>query len=228
MNQSPFTIGRSKECSLGIETRTISRRHAAVLFDDENVLIRDLKSRNGTKVNGELLDPEVPRQLAHHDVLQLGKYAFRISIRDAKTKQPHQPDAVDRTTLSDAPFLSEQTTPGAPKLLSELDELASQLTFVERLESDDDEDSSVETYHLKVEERESVPSSSKEPSTKGSTGSSAEPAEHDQRPTPQERNDSDDEPVSKNKGKIPEHLRPKPPKDSQNAAAEALKNLFVR
>jgi len=45
-------IGRSAECDIQLGAQNVSRRHAAVLFRQEEYLIEDLGSTNGVLVNG--------------------------------------------------------------------------------------------------------------------------------------------------------------------------------
>ncbi len=46
------TLGRSEECEVTIEDPLVSRRHAQIAVDGEEVRLIDLGSRNGVKVNG--------------------------------------------------------------------------------------------------------------------------------------------------------------------------------
>ncbi|MEO1618001.1 MAG: FHA domain-containing protein, partial [Planctomycetota bacterium] len=190
-----------------------------------------LKSRNGTLINGERIDPDVPRQLAHHDILQIGKYAFRISIRDARTKKPHEPFPVDLSTLSGAPMPDEEQIPGIRGLLSELDDLASKLS---PSGSDDEADrpSSSTTLGVKqisaTSETDSAVSSPKqeedEEAASEETVLVVKSSEKDEEPA----SDEDEESDTPDSTKLPKHLLPKGPKDSQDAATKALKNMFVR
>jgi len=45
-------IGRTMECSLLLAEDSVSRKHAEVLIRDGEVLVRDMGSTNGTRVNG--------------------------------------------------------------------------------------------------------------------------------------------------------------------------------
>ena len=49
----PFTIGRSSDCDLCIESPKVSRKHAAIESLGNRFQIRDLGSTNGTLVNGQ-------------------------------------------------------------------------------------------------------------------------------------------------------------------------------
>jgi hypothetical protein len=54
--QGVMTIGRSHECDLAIEDPSVSRRHAELRVEDDAVWLVDLRSTNGTEVNGRRTD----------------------------------------------------------------------------------------------------------------------------------------------------------------------------
>ena len=56
-----------------VSHRTVSRRHARVTRDGGRFYIEDLNSGNGTRVNGEALEPFRPRAIAPGDAVQLGR-----------------------------------------------------------------------------------------------------------------------------------------------------------
>ena len=56
------TIGRSPSCEIPLEDDQVSRRHALITLHEGQAHIRDLRSRNGTLVNGERLAGEVVLQ----------------------------------------------------------------------------------------------------------------------------------------------------------------------
>jgi pSer/pThr/pTyr-binding forkhead associated (FHA) protein len=60
--------------------RTISRRHARILKENERILVEDLGSVNGTYHNGLRLTPFVPELLKHGDRLQLGRLLIEVEI----------------------------------------------------------------------------------------------------------------------------------------------------
>jgi adenylate cyclase len=69
-------IGRSPECQVVLKDFGISRQHAKVVADDEGVRIQDLKSKNGTQVNGV---PVVEAPLKDGDRILLGKFQITFS-----------------------------------------------------------------------------------------------------------------------------------------------------
>jgi hypothetical protein len=70
----PCTIGR-KDCDLILEDRLISRRHAEIKFIDNKLVIEDLASTNGTKVNGKNVKK---KQLVPNDLITIGPANLRI------------------------------------------------------------------------------------------------------------------------------------------------------
>ena len=49
-------IGRHLECDVRINSPKVSRRHCCLAMAYDRVLIRDLGSRNGVRVNGRVVD----------------------------------------------------------------------------------------------------------------------------------------------------------------------------
>lgn len=68
-------VGRSPECDLALKDHSTSRRHVELVVDDEGVLLRDLGSGNGTRVNGE---QATEQRLVHGDEIFLGKTVLRF------------------------------------------------------------------------------------------------------------------------------------------------------
>lgn len=60
----------------------VSRRHAAISFSDEDCLLEDLGSRNGTWINGNRLVAYEPRPLQNGDVIQLGELILFVYFKD--------------------------------------------------------------------------------------------------------------------------------------------------
>lgn len=66
-------LGRSNTCDYAIPDPTVSTRHAELVRVDDGWLIRDLGSRNGTRVNGWLAREE---PLRAGDTLTVGRTTF--------------------------------------------------------------------------------------------------------------------------------------------------------
>ncbi|HKT33650.1 MAG TPA: FHA domain-containing protein [Nitrospira sp.] len=77
-----FTIGRKAENDLTIDDHTVSNRHAKILRVQSVYFIEDLKSTNGTVVNGKSVDRT---QLHDADVITIGQH--RIIFQDSAPSQ---------------------------------------------------------------------------------------------------------------------------------------------
>lgn len=90
VNSDKFLIGRSEECQLRPKSESISRRHAAIVRKDGRILLIDLKSRNGTHVNDQKLDPSKAKVLKNGDVIRVGKLEFVavLEVGIDKVKKP--------------------------------------------------------------------------------------------------------------------------------------------
>jgi len=69
-------IGRSPECQIVLKDFGISRTHAKIVVDEDGIRIADLKSKNGTQVNGV---PIVEAPLKDGDRILLGKFQLAFS-----------------------------------------------------------------------------------------------------------------------------------------------------
>ena len=75
-----FLIGRSDSCSLRPKSESVSRKHCIIVLKEGRVLVQDLKSRNGTLVNGKRLPTDMAKVLKPNDKLTIGKLEFEILI----------------------------------------------------------------------------------------------------------------------------------------------------
>ena len=60
----------------------VSRIHAAIRLVDDQVLITDLGSGNGTRINGNRIEPNIPHPLKNGDLLNLGKLKLQVMIQN--------------------------------------------------------------------------------------------------------------------------------------------------
>jgi len=74
--EGSIVIGRSADCDLTIPVPRISRQHARFVVEGNKLLIEDLKSSNGTTVNGSRINSIV--SLNHQDKVQLLEVTFKI------------------------------------------------------------------------------------------------------------------------------------------------------
>ena len=79
IDRFPFVIGRRTESDCALPLACISRRHCEFTQGDDQVLVQDLESYNGTFVNGRRALAPLP--LHHGDELSLGPILFRVLLR---------------------------------------------------------------------------------------------------------------------------------------------------
>lgn len=77
--EPPITIGREEGNTIQLNDERVSRYHAKVQMDHEHVVLTDLESTNGTKVNGE--DVQL-RNLRFGDVIQVGRTVMVFGTRE--------------------------------------------------------------------------------------------------------------------------------------------------
>ncbi|MGH9172262.1 MAG: FhaA domain-containing protein [Acidimicrobiales bacterium] len=75
ITDQPVTIGRLPECAVALDDPNVSRRHAQVRNDGSNVVVVDLGSTNGTKVNGVAVREH---RLAPGDRITIGTTTLRF------------------------------------------------------------------------------------------------------------------------------------------------------
>jgi len=98
-----LVIGRHPACDLVIDTSSVSREHAAVTLQHGHATIEDLRSRNGTTLNGRPLT--APHRLTDGDQVQICEQLliFAVGERSAKVGQASEPVSVvdSHTSLFD-------------------------------------------------------------------------------------------------------------------------------
>ena len=74
------TVGRGLRCAIRFSDPSISRQHARFLVRGHQILVEDLQSANGTRVNGQ---PVLGAELLHDgDYLDIGFTRLRVAIED--------------------------------------------------------------------------------------------------------------------------------------------------
>jgi predicted component of type VI protein secretion system len=69
-------IGRHQECDIQIPSRKVSRRHCCIAQVDDHIVVRDLCSTNGIRVNGVRVQEG---QLNSGDELTIGNFRYQLS-----------------------------------------------------------------------------------------------------------------------------------------------------
>src|SRR5688500_1041409 len=97
-----MSIGRSAECDVTIDHETLSRKHAVIHVSWDGAQIEDLKSRNGTYVNGDRVVGK--RTIREGDSVVLGTVRFVVEeapLDQTAQAAPAPPPKRDPDTLRD-------------------------------------------------------------------------------------------------------------------------------
>jgi len=73
----PIWLGRGGFCTIRIADPQLSRRHCKFVYDGERLSVEDLNSRNGTRVNGVIV--EGPTELHHNDRVTVGSNVLVVA-----------------------------------------------------------------------------------------------------------------------------------------------------
>ena len=98
-------IGRDPTCEIRLDFPEVSSRHALLNVSQGAALIKDLRSANGTYINGEMLTDEV--RLGGGDVIQIGECLLRVSEEgetSAAVSEP-APEVLPEPEQEEAPEL---------------------------------------------------------------------------------------------------------------------------
>src|SRR5215213_3763665 len=71
------TIGRVSDNAIQIEDASVSSHHAELSLRDGTYILKDLGSTNGTRLNGEPVEPEVEMRLTPGDRILFGSISIR-------------------------------------------------------------------------------------------------------------------------------------------------------
>jgi serine phosphatase RsbU (regulator of sigma subunit) len=108
LDGTSITIGRSSKSTIQIADGTVSKDHAEILWTEGSPFIRDLGSRNGTRVNGVPVDTGTALKIG--DKVEIGHVPLRLT--DGETGPP--------TILSESSGLSSSLKIPVNKILQSL------------------------------------------------------------------------------------------------------------
>ncbi len=89
-------IGRKEDCDLHLDHKSVSKLHCIVVKTDGLLLLRDLGSTNGTRVNGQRVRRAA---LLPNDHLHIASLCYRVDIR---ADRPAPPNPEEHTQHLDA------------------------------------------------------------------------------------------------------------------------------
>jgi len=129
-------IGRSPDCQVVLKDFSISRNHAKIICDESGVRIMDLKSKNGTQVNGV---PVVEAPLKDGDRILLGKLPVTFSktlegkvILDEAKPLSEEAGTIIRSVGELSKLLSASDTAADARAAADLRKTPSELQEIEK------------------------------------------------------------------------------------------------
>lgn len=106
-------VGRHPECDIQIDSRKVSRRHCCIALVADYLVVRDLGSTNGVRINGVRV---TEGNLKSGDELTIGNHRYQVRWG--------APDAANRSApnRAAAPRPQRQTAPMEDEMLESCDE----------------------------------------------------------------------------------------------------------
>jgi pSer/pThr/pTyr-binding forkhead associated (FHA) protein len=89
MDKPILLFGRHEECDVQLNSKKVSRRHCIVAQVNDYLVVRDLGSTNGVRINGERV---AEGKLRPGDELQVGNFKYQVCA-DALGRSKEQPSA---------------------------------------------------------------------------------------------------------------------------------------
>jgi pSer/pThr/pTyr-binding forkhead associated (FHA) protein len=72
LGEDTITVGRLEDNLLTIDDASVSSHHAELTLSGTDYVLRDLGSTNGTRINGQPINPEEEHRLQDGDTIRLG------------------------------------------------------------------------------------------------------------------------------------------------------------
>ncbi len=202
-----FLVGRGEECHLRPRSDAVSRRHCALLIEENRVTVHDFGSKNGTYVNGERVQGS--RVVENGDQIHIGPLQFELVV-------DHVLGGAKRPAAKDVKEVAARTASTS----------AEDLDIAKWLEDGSDEETSravaePDTRQFRIDDTSTVALDTKvgEPLP--------EPAEAES-PKEEEGDEKSGKRWKKDKAKSPFRQQQMSAKDSREAAADMLKRFFNR
>jgi pSer/pThr/pTyr-binding forkhead associated (FHA) protein len=83
-----YYLGRGEECHVRFNSEIVSRQHCELHVREDHATLKDLGSRNGTLVNGQLVREHT---LHDGDQVQIGAVVFAVRLEHAVAEAPAAP-----------------------------------------------------------------------------------------------------------------------------------------
>jgi predicted component of type VI protein secretion system len=112
-------LGRHGECDVQLNSRKVSRRHCCIAQVNDYLIVRDLGSTNGVRINGQRV---IEGRLRGGDELTVGNFRYQVFLEAPSTAAGpppiRLPPAIDSELESaDEPVPLDEATAGRGRIL---------------------------------------------------------------------------------------------------------------
>lgn len=109
ISEPEIAIGRDETCKIRVASSEVSRRHCLILNSPNGLVVRDLKSGNGTFVNDQPIEQETV--LEPGDVVRIGPLELQVPGKK-KAQKKSQPETSIFSEDDIAHWLSDEDESG--------------------------------------------------------------------------------------------------------------------
>lgn len=131
LTQTEYVVGRSIDCSIQLDDKSVSRNHARLIVMGSEVTIIDLGSANKTVVNGNVLQSMNPFRLKNNDQIKAGnvilKFLEKGNIEAFTNRELNEKAAKDALTGA---HTKGALLDRAPELIKRSDVLTEELSLI--------------------------------------------------------------------------------------------------
>ena len=100
VGEQPAFIGRDKTAAVSLAVEGVSRHHARITWDGKHHWLEDVKSTNGTFLNGKPVSRE---RLQHLDVITLGRQLDLVFLLQSASAAPAKVQGILKASLAARP-----------------------------------------------------------------------------------------------------------------------------
>lgn len=131
---TPVTIGREEGNTVRLNDERISRFHAKVQQDHDDLILTDLESTNGTRVNGQLVQIH---RLRHGDFVMMGRSVLLFGSMEEIAARQRSLNQAKGAGAETSPHLGTVTLQNRTKPPSEIPERPTMMGTAREAPSDD-------------------------------------------------------------------------------------------
>src|SRR5262245_34230491 len=103
-------VGRKEDCDIRLDHKSVSKMHCVIVKTDGLLLLRDLGSTNGTRVNGQRVRRAA---LLPNDQLTIAHFKFRVHLGPDAPEPSPAPNPHEHTQALDPEEVAQLLRPGA-------------------------------------------------------------------------------------------------------------------